>query len=140
MKTGVKTALLSVGVLSGAVVFVLALGAVGHVVFSRPDSPSTTHSQADDQTDVVDACQDSVKKMLKDPDSARFDSWTAWPKPGSPPAGMVYNPGDVYFTASGMVNAKNGFGEYGGNEPYLCDAVVTTSGTVRAQARAADKG
>jgi hypothetical protein len=33
-----------------------------------------------------------------------------------------------------MVNAKNGFGGYAGDEPYACDAIVTTGGDVRARA------
>lgn len=86
------------------------------------------------QQDVIDTCQASVRKMLKDPASATFDGWTAAPASGTP-TGLVYDPtaGDLYYSASGMVNAKNGFGGYGGDEPYSCDAVVTAN-TVRAQA------
>jgi hypothetical protein len=96
-------------------------------------SPGFDHVHA--KLDVIDACKDAVRKMLKDPGSATFDGWTAWPAAGSP-SGLVYNPsaGDEYYDASGMVNAKNGFGGYGGDELYSCDAVVTTS-TVRAKAR-----
>ena len=38
------------------------------------------------------------------------------------------------YTASGLVNAKNGFGGYVGNRRYACDASVdgkTVSATVR---------
>jgi len=109
---------------------------VGTACGSSPAGFDQFHAKSD----AIDACQDSVTKMLKDPDSARFDGWTASPAAGSPPAGLVYNPsaGDEYYTASGMVNAKNGFGGYNGDEPYSCDAVVTT-GTVRAQARSGNQ-
>jgi len=98
-------------------------------------SSPAAFDQVHAQSDAIDICQDSVRKMLKDPGSATFDGWTASPASGSP-VGLVFNPsaGDEYYTATGMVNAKNGFGGYGGDEPWSCDAVVTT-GTVRAQAR-----
>lgn len=38
------------------------------------------------------------------------------------------------YTASGLVNAKNGFGGYNGNRRYTCEATVegkTVSATVR---------
>jgi hypothetical protein len=100
---------------------------------SGPTSPSFDQVHA--SSDAVDTCQDAVRKMLKDPGSATFDGWTASPAAGTP-SGLLYNPsaGDEYYTASGMVNAKNGFGGYGGDETWSCDAVVTGS-TVRAQAR-----
>ena len=37
-----------------------------------------------------------------------------------------------------MVNAKNGFGGYTGNQPYACDATVTTGGDVRARTNSID--
>jgi hypothetical protein len=88
---------------------------------SKPDM--SAHAEQD----VINTCQDSVRGMLKDPDSARFDGWTAWRSGLSGDA--------LRYSASGMVNAKNGFGGYSGNEPYSCDATVT-SGTVNATARA----
>jgi hypothetical protein len=97
---------------------------------SHPSAPST--SSADDQQDVISTCQDSVKKMLKDPDSARFDDWTAWDV--APVVGVAHYVDEKDFSAKGMVNAKNGFGGYTGDEPYSCDAAVT-SGTVHATAR-----
>lgn len=122
MKTGVKTALLSAGVLAAGVLVAVVVVAPGRFVLSVPHSTDHSH----DQSDVVDTCQDSVRKQLKDPDSARFNDWTASAKDGSA----------YYYSASGMVNAKNGFGGYTGDQLYSCDATVTADGTVRAQARA----
>jgi hypothetical protein len=120
-------AIVGVALFAGVVAFVYS-------AYTAPTAPIDEHPAQD----AIDACQQSVKKMLKDPDSARFDDWTA-SQGGSPPAGMVYAPasGDVYYSAHGMVNAKNGFGGYTGDEPYTCDAVVTAN-TVRAQARTAN--
>jgi hypothetical protein len=106
---------------------------------ASPAPASPTYSEDEIVNSVIDTCQGSVKKQLRDPDSAKFDSWKAWQvtAPGSkPPAGMTYNPaaGDKYYSAGGMVNAKNGFGGYAGGEPYACDAIVTTGGDVNARA------
>jgi hypothetical protein len=120
MKTGLVT-------LAGAVAFALVMWAV--LRGGGTSSPDHSH----DQSDAVDTCQDAVRKMLKDPGSATFDGWTAAVAAGSP-TGLVYDPsaGDRYYTATGMVNAKNGFGGYNGDTAYSCDAVVTTTSTVRA--------
>lgn len=126
---------LGIAVLSLLSCIVLLVGFFAVVAACDPSSSSPSVSASHVQQDVIDTCYDAVKKMLKDPDSARFSDWTA-SEGGSPPVGMAYNPsaGDEPYTAHGMVNAKNGFGGYNGDEPYACDAVVTNS-TVRAQAR-----
>jgi hypothetical protein len=94
------------------------------IVVQSHDSPDDPSAHA--EQDVIRTCQDSVRGTLKDPDSARFDGWSAWRSGLSGDA--------LRYSASGMVNAKNGFGGYSGNEPYSCDATVT-SGTVNATAR-----
>jgi hypothetical protein len=93
------------------------------------------------ELDFINACQGSIKKQLKDPDSAKFgDDWTAWPvtKPSADtklPSG--YNPagGDKQYSGGGSVNAKNSFGGYVGNAPYLCEGYVTSDGSANAYAR-----
>jgi hypothetical protein len=90
------------------------------------------HSSAQDyRTDVIGACQDSVKQALKDPDSAQFSDWTA--SESAPAAGVAHYANETDYSASGMVNAKNGFGGYDGNQAYSCDAAVH-DGTVNATA------
>lgn len=92
---------------------------------------------SDPSRDVVSTCQDSVKKQLKDPDSARFDGWTAQRGLKAAPLSMTYDAGagDAYWTASGEVNAKNSFGGYVGSRTYSCDAIVSKSGNIHARAR-----
>jgi hypothetical protein len=133
-KSRTKTAWTTFWVMSGTAVFALAFWAVA--IRGGGSAGSSSFDQSHAASDAVDTCQAAVQKMLKDPGSATFDGWTASPATGSP-SGLLYNPsaGDEYYTASGMVNAKNGFGGYGGDEQYSCDAVVTGS-TVRAQAHA----
>jgi hypothetical protein len=87
---------------------------------------------------VIDTCQGSVKKQLRDPDSAKFADWNSWviTHHGSPPRVANYHPenGDKLYGADGKVNAKNGYGGYAGNEAWGCDAAVTTGGNVDANA------
>lgn len=100
-------------------------------VWSATCSPWITESN--NQRDVLRTCEDTIKKKLKDPDSAQFNDWTA-SKGGVPPDWMAYNPsaGDEPYVAHGTVNAKNSFGGYVGAEPWACDALVT-SAVVRAE-------
>ncbi|MCV7255712.1 DUF2510 domain-containing protein [Mycobacterium hackensackense] len=100
--------------------------------YSRP-----TFSVEETTSTVISTCQESAKKSLRDPDSAKFDDWKAWPAPNSTPApGFEFDPaaGDKYWSAAGTVNAKNGFGGYAGPEPYACEAVVTAGGHIDARA------
>jgi len=133
------------GVIIG-IVFVIFFAArtCGHSSSNAnaPSDPSTppTYSAEEIQASVVDTCQNAVKKDLKDPDSARFgDDWKAWKitSGGTPPAGMSYSPstGDVYYNAGGQVNGKNSYGAYEGDEPYVCDVIVTSDGNIHARAR-----
>jgi hypothetical protein len=117
----------------GVVAVVVALSAWG---VERGEQLGTGGSATDTshaQPEAIDECQKLAKKDLKDPDSAKFDGWTASDASG-PPMGVTVNlsAGDSYYLATGMVNAKNGFGGYDGDEPYSCDVVVTTT-TIRAQ-------
>lgn len=121
---------------------------------SKTESPSSsngsTSSSAPTKRSVspevmelnfISACQGSIKKQLKDPDSAKFgDDWQAWPvtKPSADtklPSG--YNPagGDKQYSGTGSVNAKNSFGGYVGNTPYICDGYVEPDGGGNAYAR-----
>lgn len=52
--------------------------------------------------------QDGVLATLKDPDSARFDHIMA-----------AQATSDGMLTVCGLVNAKNGFGGYSGNMPFV---------------------
>lgn len=106
-------------------------------------STRQTFSPAYIERTVTDTCQASVRKSLKDPDSAKFDEWKAWQvtsAKSAPPPDMEYNPaaGDRYYNAAGMVNARNSFGGYTGGQPYSCEAVVTEGGHVNARAHELD--
>lgn len=112
-----------IGLSVGAVVFV-ALIFLALTVGRGP----TEYSPAEYRANVISTCQDAAKKGLRDPDSAKFDGWTA--REVSTGAD-----GDRQFSASGTVNAKNGFGGYTGGQSYTCDATVTKDGQITAQAR-----
>lgn len=146
-----ERAQLYIGIAGAAIVaffVVIAVAMGGHGERSAATAPTSSYTPAPPPTfsdalittTVIDTCHQAVQKALKDPDSARFgDDWKAWQvtAPGStPPAGMEYSPfhNDQYWNAAGMVNAKNGFGGYVGDQPYSCDAVVSTGGNVRARA------
>ena len=78
-------------------------------------------------------CEGSVKKSLKDPDSAQFSDWKAWTVASpSKTLNLSYHPwnGDKAYSAGGMVNAKNGFGGYAGDEMWACDATVSKDGHI----------
>lgn len=105
---------------------------------SSPDAPPSepTFSPELIESTVIDTCHEAIRKGLRDPESATFDEWKAWPAPNSvPPEGMPFNPaaGDQYYSGAGLVNAKNGFGGYVGKTPYTCSAVVTKAGDVKAR-------
>lgn len=85
------------------------------------------YTPAEYRSNVISTCQDAARKSLRDPESARFDSWAV----SELPAGSQ---GERQFSASGFVNAKNGFGGYTGNQTYQCSATVTLEGKVEAQA------
>jgi hypothetical protein len=120
------------------VTFGLVTAAV-NLAHHDPPGQTAAIDHSYDQQDAIDECQKSAKESLKDPDSARFDSWKATEALTPPPAGWSYNAlaGDRYYLVSGMVNAKNGFGGYTGDELYTCDAVVSRD-KVDAQARPVD--
>jgi hypothetical protein len=117
----------------GVIASVIALGVIGGMVDGGTSAGGSAIDTSHAQSEAIDECQNLAKKALKDPDSARFDGWTASDASG-PPAGVTVNlsAGDSYYLATGMVNAKNGFGGYDGYEPYSCDVVVTAN-TIRAQ-------
>lgn len=103
--------------------------------YSAPTTP--TYSEHQIESYVIRTCQKAVKKVLKDPDSAKFgDDWKAWivTHYDTPPKVTNYHPenGDKLYSAAGGVNAKNGFGGYVGDEPYGCDASVTPGADVYA--------
>lgn len=121
-------------------------GAVTASTSSRGAPPPTTaptFSAAQVESSVVDTCHQAVVKGLKDPDSVRFgEDWKAWKVTAAgskPPPGMDFSAfnGDEYWNATGMVNAKNSFGGYVGDQLFACDAVVGVGGAVHARAHAA---
>lgn len=96
------------------------------------------YSEQEIEASVIDTCQGSVKKQLKDPDSAKFSDWKAWlvTHHHKPPTVSSYHPenGDKLYSAGGAVNAKNSYGGYTGDQGWACDASVTTDGDVHAHA------
>jgi hypothetical protein len=49
------------------------------MVLSACGGTATTYSEHESELAVFDTCQKSVKKELRDPDSAKFgDDWKAW--------------------------------------------------------------
>ena len=98
-------------------------------------TPTSTpkYSESEIESGVIKACQKVIKEGLKDPDSAKFGDWNkAWliTHQGDKPPKVTYHPenGDKLYNAAGSVNAKNGFGGYVGDQPYACEASVTTDG------------
>jgi DNA-binding XRE family transcriptional regulator len=73
---------------------------------------------------VVEACEADARSKLRDPDSARFSDTGIFKETTGP------QDGDRKFLLIGGVNARNGFGGYSGEEPYTCDATVTSRGQV----------
>lgn len=119
---------LRIAVLAPIAMVLSACGGGGGTSSTTP----STYSQQEIEAAVIDSCQKSVKKNLKDPDSAKFgDDWKAWivTHHDKPPRVSNYHPenGDTLYSADGTVNAKNGFGGYGGYQMYGCDASVTTT-------------
>lgn len=108
---------------------------VGMMIIGTIFGSSSNHVSAEA---VIGTCQDAVRKGLRDPDSARFSEWEVHEVSGHEVRGLPYSDGDKVFEATGMVNAKNGFGGYGGDEPINCDAVATSDGKIHAQAGPAD--
>lgn len=105
-------------------------------------SPSYSTGRIEDS--VISTCQNAVKKLLKDPESVRFGSdWTAkQAHPSERTRVTDYHPGsgDLLFSATGSVNAKNSFGGYVGDERYGCDAIVTPERDISASAYPLNKG
>lgn len=116
------------GIAAASVVVAFGVGLIGVITGDEHGGASPD--------DVIETCQGSVKKQLRDPDSARFSDWEVWDSHGVAPGGLTYNAaaGDKLYSASGMADAKNGFGGYGGSEAYTCNAVVTADGDITAQA------
>lgn len=118
-------------VVATAVTMVIAMTATTPAAHADP-------SEQEIQAAVVDTCQGSVKKQLKDADSAKFQDWKAWvvTHHDAPPRVSNYHPenGDKLYSAGGDVNAKNSYGGYVGYQAYGCDAAVTTGGDVHAVA------
>lgn len=83
---------------------------VSGCVTASSQSPSASSKRLDPYTlskeDIL-AVQKGVRAILKDPDSARFGKMVA----GSDGSGAV--------TVCLMVNAKNSFGGYTGEKPYM---------------------
>lgn len=91
-------------------VAVLAFGSCSYFAFQPAGGPK--FSDHDIELSVIETCQSSAKKKLKDPESARFDGWAAT------------RSAEGKWSASGMVNAKNSYGAYEGSQPYTCTATI----------------
>ena len=112
-----------------------------------PTTAATPSSIADTpatQDKIIRICQNNIRQGLKDPDSAKFGEWKAWraAPDRQPPAGMVFHPdqGDVFYQASGTVNAKNAFGGYVGATPYFCNTVLPPKGSGLVETHEIDLG
>ena len=103
---------------AGSFLAVACAAVVAAAVIAEP-SPI---SLEDAKRSVIDLCQGSVRAQLRDPDGAKFSEWTAQDLAGE------------RYSASGLVNAKNGFGGYVGDHRYECDATVSSKGDVKARA------
>lgn len=113
-------------------VVVAVAGVIGLALIAGRDHAVTGPAA---ERSAIDTCQGSVRKQLKDPDSARFSGWTAT-ETGSAPStsDLEYTAGDQTYVVLGAANAKNGFGGYNGDEMYSCVAVVHKDGTTTARA------
>jgi hypothetical protein len=81
-------------------------------------------AQADPQT----VCLSSIKRTLKDPASARVESFSRWePKSFTDAQGSAV-PANHYTL---MVNAKNSFGGYAGAKLYDCMLTVDDKRVLR---------
>ncbi|MBC2858764.1 hypothetical protein [Stappia sp. 28M-7] len=94
---------------------VLMLMAGGCQTPSKPMEVLTPHKLSAAETTAI---HDGVRRVLKDPESARFGTIVA----GANADGVV--------TACGWVNAKNSFGGYTGEKPFL--GILTDGGFVTA--------
>lgn len=94
------------------------------------DASAQAAEQQQENSDAIKAiCEGSIKKQLKDPGSAQFSNEQVNASPtATPPATLNVSAGDHYYIVIGMVNAKNSFGGYTGNEAYGCDAVLRKNG------------
>ncbi len=116
-----------------AAALTLALTACG----GSTDDPQID-AQVNAQT-VTDACHNSIKNQLKDPESAQFtnEDVNATPK-AKPPADLNPVRTDHYYIVIGAVNAKNEFGGYTGAKACGCDAVLHKDGSADAIANIID--
>lgn len=85
------------------------------------------------EANAKEACENSVKNQLNDPGSAQFSQEQVTKRPDhqyTPPATLEESAAatDHFYIIVGMVNAKNQFGGYVGNEAYSCEAVVHQNG------------
>ena len=82
---------------------------VGGCVSASPGSGPTTEPLAHYRLDSSDkqAIQDGIKKVLKDPESARFGPLVA----GKDPKGLIF--------VCGTINARNSFGGYVGDRVFI---------------------
>lgn len=84
----------------------------------QPAAPAVTFTPARLTQAQIEAVQASVRRVLRDPESARFGNMVAAQSSQGP------------LTVCGWVNAKNGFGGYTGDEPYF--GYFTPDGAFRA--------
>lgn len=75
-------------------------------------------------------CEDSVKSMLRDPDSAKFDTWVV--HEDSIPTDATA------WKVAGTVSAKNAFGGYADEKYWECEVTRTGDRDVSARAQFVD--
>lgn len=67
--------------------------------------------------DPKSLCLAEIKRTLKDPDSAKVESFLKWSQ-------VETDDGEVAVRYTLTVNAKNSFGGYTGGKPYDCQVSV----------------
>ena len=93
-----------------AIIMAAAVAMAGCAAHEPPravERPPPQVSPAKLNAKQITAAQQAVRAKLKDPESARFRKQVT----GADPTGILY--------ACGMVNAKNSYGGYTGEKPYM---------------------
>ncbi|WP_440717496.1 hypothetical protein [Gordonia oryzae] len=106
---------------------------------STPDGDTPYIAEAN----AKEACENSIKNQLSDPGSAQFSQEQVTKRPDhqyTPPATLETSAAatDHFYIIVGMVNAKNKFGGYVGDEAFSCEAVVHQNGDATGIANIAD--
>ena len=79
------------------------------------------------EAEAVQRCEESISMQLKDPESSKFSSEIFGPKTRDTNAGETKEVPNKW-TVVGLVNAKNSFGGYVGDKPFICELSTDESG------------